>query len=210
MRATYHHGDLRQAFLEAALAALDAAGELPSWRALARACAVSHTAPYRHFANFEALQAAVAAAAFARLSATIEAATGGESEAFARLAAGLRAYVGFGRDHPSWYELMFGRSLELLQHDETREASLHAYGTLVSAIAACGVRAPASAAFTLWSALHGLTDLARSGLRPPVPGDAGGDPLEGVITMCVAHVQALAARDAAPPARAARKARQPR
>lgn len=207
VRGTYHHGDLRQTFLDAALESLDTHGELPSWRALARACSVSQTAPYRHFANFESLQAAVAAAAFERLSAAIEAATQGQRDPFDRLAAGLRAYVQFGRQHPSWYELMFGRNLNLLKRDEASAAGTAAYGTLVAAIAGCGVRAAPAAAFTLWSAVHGITDLARSGLRPPIASDDGANPLDDMLTMCVAHIRALAARATSPQKARAKPAR---
>lgn len=193
MTRSYHHGDLRQTFLEVALESLDIHGELPSWRALARACSVSQTAPYRHFANFETLQVAVAAAAFERLTMTIKAATEGERDPFARLAAGLIAYVQFGRQHPSWYELMFGRNLRLLKRDDAPTAGTTAYSSLVTAIAACGVSTAPAVAFTLWSTVHGITDLDCSGLRPPITGDSAANPLDDVIAMCVAHVRALAA-----------------
>ncbi len=192
MTRTYHHGDLRQTFLEVALESLDVHGVLPSWRAISRACSVSQTAPYRHFANFETLQAAVAAVAFERLTMTIKAATEGESDPFARLAAGLVAYVQFGRQHPSWYELMFGRNLRLLKRDGAAAAGTTAYATLVAAITACGVSTAPAVAFTLWSTVHGITDLACSGLRPPISDDREANPLDDVIAMCIAHVRALA------------------
>lgn len=196
MRRTYHHGGLRQAFLDAALAALDAAGELPSWRALARACEVSQTAPYRHFDSFEALQAAVAAEAFVRLARAVVEAGAGARDPRARLAAGLRAYVQFGFRHPSWYELMFGRNLALLKRPEVASAGTAAYQTLIDAITACGVADPARTAFVLWSALHGITDLAGSGLRPPIAATGPGEEravVADVVAMCVAEVARAAA-----------------
>jgi len=190
MRPRYHHGDLRQALIDAALEELDGRGELPSLRALARACAVSQTAPYRHFDSFEALQAAVAAAAFERLTAAIGAAGGTLSEPVARLAAGLRAYVEFGCRHPSWYELMFGRNLALLKRPEVGAAGRAAYATLIDAIGACGVEAPQAVAFTVWSALHGMTDLAGSGLTPPdAAPDIASAAVDGLVVMCVDYVQ---------------------
>lgn len=210
MRRTYHHGDLRQAFLDAALAALDEAGELPSWRALARACDVSQTAPYRHFDSFAALQAAVAAEAFARLARAVVAAGSGAREAHTRLAAGLRAYIEFGCRHPSWYELMFGHNLALMKRPEVAAAGTAAYQTLIDAIAACGVPDPARTAFALWSALHGITDLAGSGLQPPVaatrPG-AQSTVVDDVVAMCVAQVERAAAhgKSGRRPARARRR-----
>jgi AcrR family transcriptional regulator len=192
MANTYHHGDLREALLDAALNALDENGELPSWRALARACAVSQTAPYRHFANFDALQVAVAAACFRRLTAAVRAATAKFDDPFERLAAGLTAYFRFGYRHPSWYELMFGRKRVLLDDAEVQAAGAEAYGTLVAAVAACGVVDSAAQAFSLWCAVHGLTDIAASGLRAPVSGTRPADLPAAVIEMCVAHIRTQA------------------
>jgi AcrR family transcriptional regulator len=196
MRKRYHHGDLRQSLIDAALAELDERGELPSWRALARACAVSQTAPYRHFDSFETLQAAVVTAAFGRLNETILEAAAGIEEPFARLAAGLRAYIEFGCRHASWYELMFGRNLALLKHEEVAAAGRAAYATLTGAIADCGVATPDDIAFTVWSALHGVADLVGNGLSPPDAGrDSGQRAVDGLIDMCVAHVRCAATAD---------------
>ena len=189
MRAPYHHGDLRGSFLEAALTSLDQHGELPSWRALARACAVSQTAPYRHFENLEALQIAVATECFARLTLAIRAATEKSRDPFERLARGLHAYVAFGRAHPSWYELMFGRTLVKASDEALKAAGTTAYGTLVEAIAACEVVTPAEVAFTLWCAVHGITDLAASSLQAPLPSRAKHNPTDSVVTMCVNQVR---------------------
>src|SRR3989344_4605919 len=57
-RATYHHGDLRTALVSAAEGLL-ASGATLSLRAVAKAAGVSHAAPYHHFANLDALLAAV-------------------------------------------------------------------------------------------------------------------------------------------------------
>ncbi len=171
------------------MASLDQHGELPSWRALARACAVSQTAPYRHFENFDALQIAVATECFARLTQTIRAATEKLRDPFERLARGLQAYVAFGRAHPSWYELMFGRTLVKSSDEVLRAAGATAYDTLVEAIAACQVAAPADVAFTLWCAVHGITDLAASSLQAPLSNRARHNPTDSVVTMCVNHVR---------------------
>ena len=200
MANSYHHGDLREALLDAALSALDEHGALPSWRALARACAVSQTAPYRHFANFDDLQVAVAAACFRRLTAAVRTATAKADDPFERLAAGLTAYFRFAYRHPSWYELMFGRKRALLENAEVQAASAEAYGTLVNGVAACGVVDSAAQAFSLWCAVHGLADIAASGLRSPVPGTRPADLPAAVVEMCVAHIRAHA-----PPRRAGKK-----
>lgn len=191
VKTHYHHGELRDALLAAALDSLDVAGSLPSWRALARACAVSQTAPYRHFESFEALRVAVATECFARLTQAVRTATVGRADPFAALAAGLHAYVDFAREHPRWYALMFA---EVPTGDAgLRAAGAKAYATLVDGIAACGVREPADAAYTLWCAIHGIADLSASGLKPPISGARARGPRDGVIAMCLAHVRSLAA-----------------
>lgn len=198
MTSSYHHGDLRDALLNAALSALDEYGELPSWRALARACAVSQSAPYRHFTNFEDLQVAVAAACFRRLTSAVRTATTKIDDPFARLAAGLTAYFRFAYRHPSWYELMFGRKRALLENVDVQAASAEAYGTLVDGVSACGVIDSAAHAFTLWCAVHGLADIATGGLRSPIPGTRPTDLPAAVIEMCVAHIRAQAQPRRAP------------
>src|SRR5712671_6837389 len=72
---TYHHGDLRDALVQAALREAGRGGaEAISIKALAKQLGVSQPAPYRHFADREALLAAVTAEAFRQLSATFRAA----------------------------------------------------------------------------------------------------------------------------------------
>jgi len=61
----YHHGDLREALVRAALREAERGGpESISLKALARQLGVSQPAPYRHFADRDALLAAVTAEAF--------------------------------------------------------------------------------------------------------------------------------------------------
>src|SRR5581483_7098288 len=72
-REAYHHGDLGAALRDAARAILEEeviAGL--SLRSVARRAGVSHAAPYRHYANVDALLADVAAAGFAELRAALE------------------------------------------------------------------------------------------------------------------------------------------
>ena len=65
----YHHGDLRDALVQAALQEAEQGGpEAISIKALAKKLGVSQPAPYRHFADREALLAAVTAEAFHKLT----------------------------------------------------------------------------------------------------------------------------------------------
>ena len=72
---SYHHGDLRQALIRSALEILSQAGVAGlSLRAAARRARVSAMAPYRHFADKEALLAAVAEYGFQHLAGRLAAA----------------------------------------------------------------------------------------------------------------------------------------
>ena len=69
---TYHHGDLRDALVQAALAEAEQGGpEAISLKALAKQLGVSQPAPYRHFADREALLEAVTAEAFRQFNAIL-------------------------------------------------------------------------------------------------------------------------------------------
>ena len=63
----YHHGNLREALLEAAEKALETDGAKSiSLRELSRELGVSHTSPRRHFADKQALLDALALRGFER------------------------------------------------------------------------------------------------------------------------------------------------
>ena len=65
-----HDGGLRRDLIAAALELVEASGTRGlSWREVARRADVSHSAPYRHFANKEELLAAVAEQGFCSLTA---------------------------------------------------------------------------------------------------------------------------------------------
>src|SRR5258705_11694555 len=105
--ATYHHGDLRAALVRAALALLDESGETAlSLRAVARRAGVSAAAPYRHYADREALVSAVAAVGYRELAEQLAAAHPSPSTP-AQLASGAIAYGQFRPDRPAPFRLMF-------------------------------------------------------------------------------------------------------
>jgi AcrR family transcriptional regulator len=171
--------DLRAALLDAALEALDRDGTLPSWRALARACGVSQTAPYRHFDDLDALRAAVAAECFRRFVALQQRRLARTSAGDDRLATAIRTYVRFAGDHPHRYALMFGSAVDFRRHPETMAVAREAFGLLVQAVQAYGIAQPERAAHVLWAAHHGLSDLIRLGLAP------GGTPAAAATDMLV-------------------------
>lgn len=100
-KTRYHHGDLRQALLDAAMTLIDIRGrDALTLREAARRAGVSEAAPYRHFANLDELLGAVALEGFEMLISDLEAISGAR-----RIRA---AYLAFAVDFPGRYQLMFG------------------------------------------------------------------------------------------------------
>lgn len=156
----YHHGDLRRALVAAARALLEEAGpEALSLRDVARRVGVSHNAPYRHFPTRQALLAAVAAEGFATLSARMTALPAAGPPG---LAAGFRCYLGFAREQPGLFRLMFegtGKSADPALQAESEQA----YDGLRRAVHRIAPGADRAAVVATWAQLHGLALLVLSG-----------------------------------------------
>ena len=171
MSGRYHHGDLRRALVEAALAILEEGDEL-SLRAVARRAGVSHTAPYHHFRDRRALIAAVAQEGLLALRDAL-AAAGAGLEPQARLIESGVAYVRFAVSHRTRFRVMFSAELaERADLPELQAASEAAYGVLLANVRRLmGERAPEEAirtrALGAWSTVHGLAMLV---LDRQVPG----------------------------------------
>lgn len=155
----YHHGDLRRALVAAARALLEESGpEALSLRDVARRVGVSHNAPYRHFPTRQALLAAVAAEGFAALStrmAAVPAAPG--------LAAGFRCYLGFAREQPGLFRLMFDGTVEKSADPALSAASEQSYDGLRRAVHRIAPAADRAAVVTVWTQMHGLALVTISG-----------------------------------------------
>ncbi len=155
----YHHGDLRRALVAAARALLEESGpEALSLRDVARRVGVSHSAPYRHFPTRQALLAAVAAEGFAALSARMTA-----LPAAPGLAGGFRCYLGFAREQPGLFRLMFEGGMEASADPTLRAASEQAYDGLRRAVHRLAPAADRAAVVAAWAQLHGLTLIVLSG-----------------------------------------------
>ncbi|MCR1161669.1 TetR/AcrR family transcriptional regulator [Paenarthrobacter sp. UW852] len=170
----YHHGDLRAALLAAAIESLEA-GEPFSLRGVARRAGVSPTAPYRHFADREALDSAVAVEGFRDLRAGLEAALAvlaDPAEPEGVITALGVAYVGFALRRPAVFRLMFGNECD--EEDSERVlASEQLHGMLNQAIERLFPSANNSnLSIALWSMAHGLAFLHLDGkLRPQTSDD---------------------------------------
>ncbi len=149
----YHHGDLRAALLDAADALLDEGGDgAVSLREVARRAGVSPTAAYRHFADKEALLAALALRGFEAFGAAMGAAVA-QGAGAPHVARG-RAYLRFALARPGRFRLMFGPLLARSPaHPDLLAASRQAFTALQ---ANAGGR---DAALRSWGMVHGLAHL---------------------------------------------------
>jgi AcrR family transcriptional regulator len=105
----YHHGNLREALLQAAEKALESGGiKSISLRELSRKLGVSHTSPRRHFADKQALLHALAVRGFERFDEVLSRAAKQKGQDFkGRLTRLARAYINFALKHPALLSLMF-------------------------------------------------------------------------------------------------------
>jgi AcrR family transcriptional regulator len=174
----YHHGDLRAALVASARRILHEEGlDALTLRAVARAAGVSQTAPYRHFADRRALMGAVAATGFRELHEAMGAAMAGARgrEGFKGVAL---AYVGFARNNPSLYRVMFGPEVantgDLPELAQVSRSALGFVRQGVEQLQAVGLIRdgdPGLMAISLWASLHGLVLLILDGQAVTVTGD---------------------------------------
>lgn len=170
---SYHHGDLRQALLDAAQSLLDERGlEGFTLRECARRAGVSHAAPAHHFGDATGLLTAFAAAGFRQLSAMMQAY---RDKAAASPQAQLRAvglaYIDFAIGHRAQFQLMF-RYDRLSPGDAGleqagSEAAGHLSTTLAGALAERGLDGQGQdferRLLLAWSAVHGFATLLLEG-----------------------------------------------
>lgn len=169
VRGAYHHGNLKEALIEAGMKALatSEADEL-SLRMLAREVGVTANAAYRHFADKDDLLNALAAEGFRRFAQSQRQAVLGHATPEERLKASGLAYIAFAMAQPGLYRLMFGRLDHVGQHADLQCNSLDAMATLLEA-AAAQLNVPAHdervrvAAAACWGLVHGLSALAMGG-----------------------------------------------
>ena len=171
-----HHGDLRQALISAALDLIaDSDADELTLRAVARRAGVSSAAPYHHFADKNALLAAVARDGFEALGAVqleVLARPGSPQDRLERL---VNEYVLFALRHPTHYRLMFRTPPSRVEGAEAaplREVALGTFGRLVEAVNAVNVRISAQEAARRallgWAMAHGAIEVSQwaLGLSP--------------------------------------------
>jgi AcrR family transcriptional regulator len=164
----YHHGNLRQALIEAARALISEKGPAGfTFAEAARAAGVSAAAPYRHFRDRDALMADVAAQGFEKFeTALAKAWNEGKPEPWVAFHNLGRAYLRFARSEHAYYSAMFESGLSPDATPELRAAGDRAFGVLRSAAETLCALLPAAkrppvlmVSLHIWSIAHGIAAL---------------------------------------------------
>lgn len=171
-RRSYHHGNLREALIAAALDLIAEKGPAGfTFAEAARAAGVSAAAPYRHFRDRDALLADVACRGFERFAEALERAWDeGRPEPLAAFDAVGRAYLAFARSEPAYYAAMFEAQLppdaspELTRASDAAFAVLRRAAEIVCALAPADRRPPAlMVSLHMWTMAHGIASLFARG-----------------------------------------------
>ncbi|MDV7142455.1 TetR/AcrR family transcriptional regulator [Tropicimonas sp. TH_r6] len=177
----YHHGNLRQALVDAATGLIEAKG--PQGFTLseaAKAAGVTPAAVYRHFEGREDLIAEIARQGFGIFADLMEFAfDSGRPSALASFEATGRAYLAFARKYPGHYQAMFESGLSMNRSAELAAAAERAKAVLERAAAELSdhippeKRPPAQMVSAhIWAMSHGVVELYARGApggRAPFP-----------------------------------------
>ena len=172
-RKPYHHGNLQEALLRAAIGLIGEVGPMAfTLREVARRAGVSHNAPYRHFQDKEALMTAVAAEGYRELTNGMLDAAGKQSRAVDRLKHAGLAYVEFALRRPEHFAVMFDAPLSEQRHFDAIGAAKEAFSALVGFVKAAQKEGELVSgdsgeyALLSWTMVHGVAKLAITGRLP--------------------------------------------
>lgn len=168
MKRGYHHGNLRQALVEAALELIAETG--PQGFTLSEAAKradVTPAAVYRHFAGRDDLIAEVARQGFDIFGALLEYAyDAGKPSALAAFEATGRAYMAFARKYPGHYMAMFESGLSFADHPGLAQVAQRAHDVMDRAAGGLAANLPAERrpparmiAAHVWAMSHGVVEL---------------------------------------------------
>ncbi|AZA09039.1 TetR/AcrR family transcriptional regulator [Corynebacterium pseudopelargi] len=193
-RENYHHGDLRTALLQRALAMLQTSPSL-SLRGLAKEEGVSPTAVYRHFSDKQALESALAAHGYNQLhlklqhtNATIE-----RAEDLWRMA---YTYVVWAQENQPLFSLMFTTECDPTAPERVK-AVREITSFLASQIAHWYPKQYDEAFLSaIWSLVHGMATLAMQGKifspTPAIPAEQSAEELQEHVRTCWQALMATA------------------
>jgi AcrR family transcriptional regulator len=168
----YHHGNLKEALIRAALALIAQKGLAGvTFAEAARWAGVSPAAPYRHFSHRDELLADVARRGFEHFEASLHRAwSGGLPDAFTAFGRLGKAYLDFARSEPAYYSAMFEAGIPLQSSPQLREAGERCFDVLRGAVEQLVATLPAKSrppvsmmALHVWALSHGIASLFSRG-----------------------------------------------
>jgi len=161
----YHHGNLRETLVDAALEILNTEGlEALSLRSIARKSNVSQAAPYSHFRNKKDLVSAVAETGFQRLALQMANDIAKGNSARTRVENLILSYIDFAQNNKALFQLMFSNEIANVKDSPTLAMSAEKGRALMSAaLLQSKSYNDEYMAVTIWGLCHGITDLIMSG-----------------------------------------------
>lgn len=168
----YHHGNLKEALIRAALELIAKKGPAGfTFAEAARFAGVSPAAPYRHFRDRDELLADVARRGFEQFAEVLQLAwNDGAPEPFAAFERLGKAYLGFARTEPAYYSAMFEAGVPHDISPELAAAGDRAFAVIRTASESLISRMPPPrrppalmVALHVWSLSHGIASLFARG-----------------------------------------------
>ncbi len=167
-KKSYHHGDLKNALIKAGADVLSKEGvSALSLRKVAQKAGVSHAAPYAHFADKQALIAAISTEGYQKLYEQIaQVAAQYRAEPLRRFVEASWAYVQFALDEPDKFKVTLSGMIEKEQdYPAFVETAKQTFSLVVEIVAQCqqaGILrhgAPDLTAVGVWALIHGFVTL---------------------------------------------------
>lgn len=164
----YHHGNLREDLVRAALDLIKEKGPAGfTFADAARWAGVSPAAPYRHFRDRDELLADVARRGYEEFAEALSKAwDGGKPDFHAAFDRVGKAYLAFARKEPAYYAAMFEAGVSPAANAALKDAADRAFSVLREAAEALVARMPAKGrppalmvALHIWSTTHGIASL---------------------------------------------------
>ncbi len=163
----YHHGNLRNTLIEAALEILNTDGiEALSLRRVARDSFVSQAAPYSHFRDKNDLMAAIAETGFQKLALQMAEEATGANTTQIQIEKLITSYINFATRNKSLFQLMYSRELsDMKDHPTLAMTAGKSYSLISTALSKRNNQEEDTRFLTvsIWSLCHGLTSLIIDG-----------------------------------------------
>lgn len=178
MSDTYHHGNLREALIEAGIRIINERGEEAlSLRKVASACDVSHAAPYAHFKDKDELVEAIKKSVTGQLIGEMEEVVKTAADSESAIVSMGKRYVSFFHSNPDYFKFLFGRE-NIIAHLSTDEETDDDYPpfallkkTYLKYLEECRIKKTRKEQevelLKIWASAHGLAAIAcMSGVIP--------------------------------------------